>query len=281
MQRQPLNKSYKISDVHLCKFDKQKTRLIVAGRLKVFYDRAFFMRLRLNHPDICRRRHDPAHRLLKPLHWNKAVIERTKTSLCTIWKWAFRVNTNGNITVSQTMISCNTAHMQAMTIRSYFWGLFLEASIHWVKAAEIVVNMKEPVEKKKTPLGWAWEKIHVGGANFGSDQVRTLFYKHSWLFPDCVSKKLTALENGGIRGISRLRLAYGQTQEQRVARFHDLEEGWSLTGGSDDWINSHHISSPQRMHSVLAQGHLKLEVITSTLSICGRDHNRSTAIITR
>ncbi len=146
------------------------------------------------------------------------------------------------------MISCNTAHMQAMTIRSYFLGLFLEASIHWGKAVENVVHMREPVEKKKTPLGWAWEKIHVGGAklvwqgwhNFGSDQVRMLFYKHSWHFPDCVSKRLTALENGGLRGISRLRVAYGQTQEQRAARFHDLQEGRSLMGVSDDWINSHH-----------------------------------------
>lgn len=100
--------------------------------------------------------------------------------------------------------------------------------------------------EKKTPLGWAWEKIHVGGAklvwqgrhNFGSNQVRMLFSKHSWHFPDCVSKRLTAFENSGLSGISRLRVAYSQTQEQRAARFHDLREGRSLVGGSDDWINA-------------------------------------------
>lgn len=165
-----------------------------------------------------------------------------------------------------------------MTIRSYFSELFLEASIHWGKAVENVVHMREPVKKKKTPLGWAWEKIHVGGAKLvwrGWHNFANTFYKHSWHFPDCVAKRLTALENGGLKGISRLRVAHGQTQEQRAARFHDPQQGGAM-------INSHHrvyASKPQRMQSVLSQGHLKLEVIASTLSIRGRDHSCSTAIM--
>lgn len=122
----------------------------------------------------------------------------------------------------QFMISCNREHTQGMTIQSYFLGLFLEA-------IKNVVRMREPatVEKSETPPGWAWEKTHMGGAkrvrqrwhNFGSEAERMLSINIS----DCVSYRVTTLENSGLRGISRLRVAYGQTQKQRAATFHDLK----------------------------------------------------------
>lgn len=89
------------------------------------------------------------------------------------------------------------------------------------------------VEKTETPPGWAWEKNQVGGAklvrqgwhNFGSETERMLSINIS----DCTSYRVTTLENSGLRGISRLRVAYGQTQKQRAATFHDLKaepDGW-------------------------------------------------------
>lgn len=63
-----------------------------------------------------------------------------------------------------------TKYMQGMTIRSYFFRIFLAASVHWREAVE---NMRELAEKKdsirvglgENQHGWGWH-------NFGSDPVQ-------------------------------------------------------------------------------------------------------------
>lgn len=70
--------------------------------------------------------------------------------------------------------------------------------------------------------------VQQGWHNFGSETERMLSVNIS----DCVSYGEIALENSGLRGISRLRVAYGQTQGRRAATFRDLEKG----AEPDGWV---------------------------------------------